>query len=328
MPGLGSAPRASWGPTDGGRVYRGSGLEGQPVDRNHGAAQRVPPPRRPETSRERLTSVGWAAAWEAVRALPPRGALVVGSVLAAVVRRTADLEQFRANLSRVTSDPDLDAAVESLTRHYVEAFKADRIDPAWLDARTTTEGFQHLDSVLEEGRGAIALLAHHGSWDMAAAWAESHGYHLACVAEVLRPRGLFKRYVRMREALGLEIVPLARGGDVSDRLAEVLAANHVVGLLADRDLSGRGPVVELFGEPARLPPGAAKLNRRTGAPILPVSMLHRPGGRYHIEVLPSFHADADDLTAGVQRVARGLEELIRLAPEQWHVLQPVFEADR
>jgi phosphatidylinositol dimannoside acyltransferase len=206
------------------------------------------------------------------------------------------------------------------------------MDPAWLDARTTTGGFEHLDGVLEEGRGVIVLLAHHGSWDIAARWAETHGYHLACVAEVLRPRSVFRRFVRMREAIGLEIVPLRRGpgtdAAVTGRLREVLAANHLVGLLSDRDLSGRAPLVEFFGEPARIPAGPALLSKRTGAQIVPITMLHRPGLRYHLQCLPAF--STADLTPkeGVQRTAQALEELIRLDPAQWHAFQPIFEADR
>ncbi len=333
VPGLDPAPREVHGPTpDGGYAYRGSGHAGEPVDRNHGAVARVPAPRTPETPRQKAMGVAWDGAWTALARLPGDAALGLGQRGGRLATRVADDAMIRRNLARVVPAEDLDDAVEaayaSYGRYYMEAFRADRMDPAWLDERTTTGGFEHLDAVLEKGMGAIILLAHHGSWDVAARWAESHGYHLACVAEVLRPRRVFRRFVTMREAIGLEIVPLRRGDDMTGRLSEVLKANHLVGLLSDRDLSGRAPVVELFGEPARIPPGPALLNRRTGAPIVPITMLHRPEGRYHLQVLPPLETEGADLREAVQVTAQGIEDLIRLAPEQWHAFQPIFEADR
>lgn len=341
VPGLALAPRADYGlRPDGTWAYRGSGHPDAPVDRNHGAVERVPPPRTPETARQRVTGLLWDAAWELTRRLPDPLAYgladVAGRLGPAVATRLAPSRDgqpmIRRNLARVVPATRLDAAVRqahrSYARYHAEAFRAADMDPSWLDARTTTGGFEHLDGVLEEGRGAIILLAHHGSWDIAARWAESHGYHLACVAEVLRPRRLFHKFVRMREALGLEIVPLQRGGDVSNRLREVLAANHLVGLLSDRDLTGRAPVVEFFGEPARLPAGPAVLSKRTGTKIVPITMLHRPGMHYHLQCLEAF--DTTDLgpREGVQRTAQALEALIRLDPPQWHAFQPIFLADQ
>ncbi len=86
--------------------------------------------------------------------------------------------------------------------------------------------------------------------------------------------------------------------------------------------------MQLFGEDARIPAGPALLSKRTGAKIVPISMLHRPGMCYHLQCLEAF--DIVDLTPreGVQRTAQALEELIRLDPAQWHAFQPIFEADR
>jgi phosphatidylinositol dimannoside acyltransferase len=333
VPGLAPAPRPVHGPRpDGTYAYRGSGLPGRPVDRANGAAGRVPPPRTPETPRQRATGVLWGAVWEAARLVPQPVAFGLGRVGGRVAARVADDTQLRRNLARVVPAAELDEAVrrahDSYARYHVEAFRAADLDPAWLDARTTTGGFEHLDAALEQERGVVVLLAHHGTWDVAARWAESHGYHLACVAEVLRPRSLFRRFVRMREAIGLEIVPLRRGAALTGRLEEVLAANHLVGLLSDRDLSGRAPLVELFGEPARIPAGPALLSARTGAPIVPITMLHRPGLRWHLQCLPAFTIEGADVREGVQRTARAIEDLIRLDPAQWHAFQPIFEADR
>lgn len=310
--------------------YRGSGRRDEAVDRRPGAADRLPTPRRPETRRERALAFGWLLGWEAVRRLPEPVAFALGEAAGRLAHGLASArrEVVADNLRAVVDDDALPATVRaafgSYARYWVEAFRAADISPTTLHARTTTDGFAHLDGVLDEGRGAIVLLAHHGSWDLAARWAESHGYHLAVVAEILRPRRVFRRFVQLREAVGLEVVPLRKGEDLTRRLGEVLAANHLVGLLTDRDLSGRAPLVSLFGRPARLPTGAARLAVRHGTPIVPISLLQRPGRRWHLQVLAPIRPKGRDLRALHDEVARAVERLIRLAPEQWHAFMPIW----
>jgi phosphatidylinositol dimannoside acyltransferase len=315
-------------------AYRGSGWPDQPVHRRTGALGRIPPDHRTEGLRLRVMARVWNAAWEVFRRLPEPVAFGIATLLSRLFCRLnrESRQRVRRNLARIVPPEDLDRAVKrafrSYARYWVEAFRAADLDPDDLDARTTTNGFEHLDKALEAGQGAIVLLAHHGSWDMAARWGESHGYHLAVVVEVVRPRKLFEKFVRLREEIGLEVIPLRRGDDLAGRLVEVLADNHIVGLLADRDLTGRAPVVEFFDERARIPYGPVVLSRRTGAPIVPVTMVQRPGRRWHIEAFPAVEVAGPSVEEGCQAVAHALEDLIRTAPMQWHALSPVWLADQ
>ena len=313
--------------------YRGSGHADAAIDRNHGAADRIPPDERAEGWRLKLTAVIWAAGWELGRRLPERVVHAIADLAARALHRFAAGARQRVtrNFARVVSPDVLEDTVReafrSYARYWVEAFRAADITAAEIDARTTTAGFEHLDAALDEGRGVVVLLAHHGSWDSAARWAETHGYHLAVVAEVVRPRALFRKFVALREAVGLEVVPLQRGTTMVGRLAEVAKANHLVGLLTDRDLTGRAPVVNFFGEPARIPLGPVIVSQRTGAAIIPITMIQRPGYRWHLEVHPKVDVADLPLAEASQRVADALEALIRTAPEQWHAFQPVWLAD-
>ena len=313
--------------------YRGSGWPGEPIDRRPGAAARIPPDDRPEGWRLRVTALVWGLAWEVSRRLPEVVVATLADWGARVGHRFASTtrERVRRNLARVVDADVLDDTVReafrSYARYWIEAFRAADISPEDVDRRTTAVGFDRLDAAFEGGKGAIVLLAHHGSWDIAARWGETHGYHLAVVAEVVRPRALFAKFVNLREAIGLEVVPLRKGTGLVERLSEVLAANHIVGLLTDRDLTGTAPVVRFFGEEARMPIGAVVLSRRTGAPIVPVALRQDRGRRWHFEVFAPLDVSDVPLREGAQRVAHALEEIIRTAPAQWHAFSPVWLAD-
>jgi KDO2-lipid IV(A) lauroyltransferase len=113
-----------------------------------------------------------------------------------------------------------------------------------------------------------------------------------------------------------------------------LRDNHVVCLLADRDLQGGGPEVEFFGERTTLPPGPAMLGLRTGAPILPTGVYFTPRVDGHAAwvrpPLPIARTDAGlraDVARTTQLLAHELEILIRRAPSQWHLFQPNWPSD-
>jgi KDO2-lipid IV(A) lauroyltransferase len=61
----------------------------------------------------------------------------------------------------------------------------------------------------------------------------------------------------------------------------VVEGGGLATLLADRDLTRKGPVVEFFGEPCRLPPGTAVLARRTRRPVAVGAFLTSGPDTYH-----------------------------------------------
>jgi KDO2-lipid IV(A) lauroyltransferase len=107
----------------------------------------------------------------------------------------------------------------------------------------------------------------------------------------------------------------------------------LVVLLCDRDIVGNGVEVEFFGERTTLPGGAAVLALRTGAPLFPSIVYQRPGGKGHGVIRPPLEFErSGSLRADVTRLTRMLaaefEDLIRQAPEQWHMFQPNWPSDR
>lgn len=245
--------------------------------------------------------------------------------------------QVVRNLRRVR--PDLDGAAledavngvfESYARYWVESFRLPGTPVAEIDAGFSAEGFEHVDSAIDDGGGVILALPHLGGWEWAAFWLTGvRHFGVTAVAEALDPPDLGRWFVGLRESLGMEVVPLGPGAGRASLRA--LHDNRILCLVCDRDLEGNGVEVSFFGEKTTLPGGPATLALRTGAPLVPAAV-YFDGPGHHAVVEPPLPAERqgslrDDVGRVTQALADRLEALISRAPEQWHLLQPNWPSD-
>ena len=247
-------------------------------------------------------------------------------------RRGAGVRQLEANLSRAAPDADARelsrAAMRSYVRYWDEAFALSRWSSAQVYERIRTHHAERLRDPLAAGQGVLAVLPHMGNWDHAGAWACLEGMPVTTVAERLHPAGVYDQFVAQRAALGMEVVALTGGPPTVPLLSARLRAGRFVCLLADRDLSQTGQEVALLGEPARLPRGPALLARRTGAVLLPITSDYQ-GEQMNLRMHAPIEVGSGSgaVARATQQMADAFTAAIRLAPGDWHLLQPVFSAD-
>jgi phosphatidylinositol dimannoside acyltransferase len=294
---------------------------------------------------EMVADVEYAAAWRLVGAVPAglaHGAFRLGADLAAR-RGGGGARRLRANLARAVpaaSPARLDelvrAGLRSYARYWCEAFRLPRMDPLDIYRRTDPQvsGTDPFFEALRAGRGVIFALPHSGNWDAAGVWLVQtlcrlgHEPAFTTVAQRLRPESLYRRFVDYRAGLGFEVVAVEDGRAAHRALTGRLRAGGVVCLLADRDLTGSGVEVELFGEPALFPTGPALLAVLTGAVLIPVFPGFTADGWSVRMAEPVPVAGRRDVPAATQAVADAFAQLIAEAPADWHALQPVWTADR
>jgi KDO2-lipid IV(A) lauroyltransferase len=296
------------------------------------------------------------AAWAVLWRLPEPVAHGLFALAAdvATARGGRGVRQLRANLRRAVPDADeaalarlTRAAMRSYARYWCDVFRL----PSWTAQRlrdtTRVEGLQPLAAALREGSGAIGFLGHLGSWDHVGAWAAQELAPVTTVAERLRPEELFALFERFRGQLGIQALALS-GSGTSGVLVRRLRRGGFVPLLADRDLTSTGVPVQLLGEPASAAAGPAALALMSGAPLFPVTVRYerlprRPGARgwagprwgvvatVHPAVpVPERGAGgrSAQVAAMTQACVDALSAAVRSWPADWHVLQPVFDADR
>lgn len=263
-------------------------------------------------------------------------ALAAGLAVAAASRDRRLL--VRRNLERVHQRPmgrreasgQVAATFEWYARYYLESFQLPSLDASVIDAGFGCDGFDAIERAVRSGTGPILVMPHLGTWEWAAWWlALVPKMRVTAVVEPLEPPEVFEWFVSFRQRLGMDIVPLGPGSGA--RLAAAIKRGDVVCLLSDRDVVGTGVAVEFFGERTRLPAGPAMLALRTGAPLIPAAVYWRGDSRHAIAMAPLDTRRSGGIRADVARVvadyATALEELIRVAPTQWHLMSPNWPSD-
>jgi len=290
-------------------------------------------------ARGRAAYAGYRAAADVARVVPPALAqpLARATSWAWLASQRARRHQVARNLERIAPELSerarrraLVSVFENYGRYWYELFWMSDVGAAPLLAAFDCQGLEHLEAAHALGRGVVVALPHLGNWDVAGAWIAARGFPVTTVAETASPPELFDWFVATRERLGMRVVPLGRAA--GSAMVHDLGAGRVVCLLSDRDITGDGVEVTFFGEPTRLPGGPALLALRTGAPLLPVGLSFGPHRAHGARILAPLATERrarlrDDVIRVTQDLASNFEQLIRAAPDQWLMLQPMWPSD-
>jgi KDO2-lipid IV(A) lauroyltransferase len=294
-----------------------------------------------------------AGAWLLCR-LPERPLMAVADAFGGVWYRLAPGRRrtARANLARVTRwmaehevgsergrmagrDPRvLEALVKDAFRHSVRLnlilARGPIIDAKYVARWMVMETPEVMESALAEPNGALFVGLHMGSNELPALYlALKTGRPSWAPTQTLGDPLLQAYMVRSRGRLGLRLVELQ---SARRELAEALRRGDPVGILADRDFTGGGIEVPLFGANASLPIGGALLALETGAVPHAFGVRRDENGIYRLRLervpLPDEGSRRERVTGYLAAEARAFEHFIAAAPEQWFaIFFPIWSAD-
>jgi lauroyl/myristoyl acyltransferase len=241
-----------------------------------------------------------------------------------------------ANQAQVLGRPADDPLVQASTREAFALYARYWFDTfnvlGWDDERVREafrfDGIEHVEKALAEGKGVVIALPHTGNWDVGGRAMALRIAPVVSVAEHLKPEALFELFLEHRRRLEMEIIDLATD-HVGRQLTRHLERNRIVALVADRDLSGGGVEVEMFGRTRRMPAGPALLSLSTGAPLLSGPTFTTPDGWFEVLTPVSIELSGkrkDDIIALTRALAAAFERAIASAPSDWHLFQPGWEA--
>ena len=206
----------------------------------------------------------------------------------------------------------------SLGKTSAEWFVLERLSPARIRRLVDVHGLAHLRQALAKGRGVIALSGHFGNWEFLSVALASLGFEGGVLARRLRYPEYERFLWTMRRRLG--VATYARGS--VKEVAQVLRANHIIGVVPDQDVDSLdGVFVDFFEQPAYTPVGPAALALMTGSPILPCFCV-RDGRRFRVVIegpiaITRTEDRTRDLVEITQAWSRVVESYIRSHPDQW-----------
>jgi KDO2-lipid IV(A) lauroyltransferase len=216
-------------------------------------------------------------------------------------------------------------------KYYRDIFDLIHWDAKQIKSRVITHKEHYLRDAANDS-GVILALPHTGNWDLAGAWCAIEIGTLSTVAERLRPEGVFEKFVAMRKAIGISILPLSGGGSTYEWLRSEALRGQIVPLLSDRDVAKNGSAVEFFGHQAKLPFGAALLAVDTKLPLITCATYY-VDDVLHIDFDPPIYGPAEDL-GNIERIraakviqnqiATNLESHIAARPESWQMMSPIW----
>jgi lauroyl/myristoyl acyltransferase len=282
-------------------------------------------------------------AWRASRYLPVTviRAVAWSGGMAAWFVRGKSVTRLEQNLTRVTGLHGRALrrvsrrGMVSVASYYAEVLELPRMTGAAIDARVRVVNGAAIEDALADGGTAIASLSHSGNWDLIGAYGGRNYGHVTSVAEVLKPPEVFEEFVQFRERLGMTI--LGHEGSSTFRNL-ILAAQRpgIIALVADRDLSGSGIEVTMWGHGVKVAPGPAALASSTNRPIVPVMIYserlrgaRRRAAKSRVGKVLVFGEKIDvpdgPKSERVQSMTQSwvtfMSEQIAAHPEDWHMLQ-------
>lgn len=272
--------------------------------------------------------------WRIVRWLPEKTAYNIFDFIGTYTlnRSGKSVQRLRSNLKRVTGlsngtelDDLVSRAMSSYMRYWCDTFRSPDWSPQRIIETVTCTNEEYLTGPMQRGEGVIVALPHAGNWDHAGSYFCTKGFPLVTVAEVLKPMALFRKFLKYRENIGMEVIGLDSRSIVT--LLQKAKEKRLIALVADRDLSKNGVDVDFFGHKARMPAGPAVLALRTGVPLITAFVSYTPLG-IHINFekveIPSQGEEGKNISIVVQRCADNFEKGIALHPQDWHMLQRIW----
>lgn len=197
--------------------------------------------------------------------------------------------------------------------------------------RLVSGSWATLDEAIAAGRGGILFTGHVGCFDFIGQAISARGYKLTVVTGRTTSRFIFDGVTYLRGARGATMVEPTPSGVRS--VVKALRRNEFAVFVTDRDFFQNGMDATFMGVDTTLPPGAIRIARETGAPLISI-FTRRVKSGHELRIGQPFHVrKTDDMQAdlaeGMKSLVAELESGISASLDQWAMFQRVWsDVDR
>jgi KDO2-lipid IV(A) lauroyltransferase len=215
-------------------------------------------------------------------------------------------------------------------KNYYDLVRLPHLKREDIERMVVPEGVENIETALGQGKGVIVFSGHLGNFAIVAQLAVIRGYDVSVVAEDIKPEKLYDYINKLRTGFGVKFV--RTGSSQIRTVYRLLRSNGVLMLAADRDVTGGGVPVQFFDAPADLPAGPVVLALRLKAPLIPAYTIRLKNDKSVVFIGAPMElertGDHDhDIQVNLRKVTEYLETAIRKHPDQWLVLQKVWDRE-
>lgn len=226
---------------------------------------------------------------------------------------------------------DSDARIDFYTKqvfinfgkYLADFFRYSKIDRKFLKEKLQVEGLDNLDNCLKQNKGVIIVSAHLGNWELGGAVVGMLGYNIVGVVLPHKDKRVDAFFNSQRESKNLEVCPLGRAAHCC---LESLKQNKIIALVADRDFTNHGIVIDFLNKKSILPKGPAAFSLKTGAPIVPCFCIRCEDDTFKLIIEPPLNFDLTgnkekDYEVITKKIALTIEKYVRQYPNQWYMFR-------
>ena len=214
------------------------------------------------------------------------------------------------------------------SRNGFDLLRVPRVSLKRIERQVRFDGdWSAVDDALAAGRGVILCTAHYGAFDIMGQFIINRGYNATLLVGRTTSHFVHDSVTYLRQSRGWHIEQVEEPGSVR-RVMRALKEGKVAGMVVDRDWSGAGAPVLLFGAPTTLPTGHIRMALATGAEIVTVLAPRVAGNRYGFILRPvplqRTGRTAEDVAENMRRILANIEAVIAHDPGQWVLFRRVW----
>jgi predicted LPLAT superfamily acyltransferase len=186
-------------------------------------------------------------------------------------------------------------------------------------------GEEHLRALRESKRGALLVLAHHGSFEAARALSSQRDFAINILGNFSNARMINQALERVNPGVNARLIDISSDYDFVFKVQQRIEAGELVATMGDRvGPDGKNAVADFLGSEAPFPTGPYLLAAVLGCPVYLAFGIYSEPNRYDLYcepfaekiVLPRA-SRGEALKTHVQSYAKRLEHYCRLAPTNW-----------
>lgn len=209
---------------------------------------------------------------------------------------------------------------ENFARCMIDFFRLGFLKKVEVIKDVVARGLENLDTALKYGNGCILITLHIGNWDYAGSYLAACGYPINALVEETEHE-MFELYTKHREATGLKTFPVSRS---SYAILDTIKNNRVLAVLADRDITKQGTVMNFFSGKRSFPINLAGIIVKRKIPVVIgyMVLLNKKGyDKRYLGVIESVNIFKSEDEFNTHIIKR-FESIIGQYPDQWFVFHP------